>query len=107
MERGFMTAVELLKVSRYMMHVPEWWYSGRPESDTDKSCCMTTSIGKSNNLLDRDNPYVYREALSLIKKALGVKDAQEVWNYNDNHTHVEVLGVMDRAIALGEVAQPA
>ena len=102
-----MTASEVLRNARALIEKPENWTQGAYARDvkkdgltsplSDQACawCMMGAMQRCS-----PNDYFARQhGYELLRKLGGV---EYVGEFNDTHTHAEVLSLFDRAIAAAE-----
>jgi hypothetical protein len=103
-----MNALEVLKAARERIAVPERWTqgcaartsSGEPRFTGDPDAARWCAIGS----IFHDHPYLtaatdaYAAVVDVVKGNLS--------EFNDSHTHSEVLAAFDRAIAKLESEMP-
>lgn len=103
-----MTTVEILKAAKELISDPKRWTQGlfarnieglvSPVTSKDAVCwCAAGSLWR----VDGPSPTIQSQreaAYELLSNAMG----GSVPDYNDTHTHIEVLAKFDEAIALAE-----
>jgi len=109
-----MTPLDVLKAARKRIEKPENWLQGEfakkaggyvcNSGDPDAVCwCLSGAINAADTALGGldDVDWLYMQGVVYRACACSIVD------YNDTHTHPEVLEVMDKAIALAEKEQIA
>lgn len=90
-----MSALDVLRTAREMIDTPEkWWQShGHNYGVPDIVCtCLGLAISEQHAPFHARN-----SAEALLARVIGHGD---IYEYNDNHTHEEVLATVDKAIAI-------
>lgn len=97
-----MKTSEQLKQAKLLIATPDKWTQGK-FVDQGKICASEaiarTTEGRANH---HSGDYMSCEAYKILEEAMGIKTSFAVSNFNDSHTHEEVLAAFDRAI---EIAQ--
>jgi hypothetical protein len=96
-----MTPVEILKAARAKIEDPERWTTGMyarnreglPIPSNDRVACKWCAHGAMMAVTDDDDPDYYK-AINALSNVCGGSPA----NFNDSHTHAEVLDAFDQAI---------
>lgn len=87
------STLKVLQEARKLIEKPENWGQGiRPYRENKRSCCAAEAI-------ETVTPWGARSgAFRAIRDAMGVHAPSLVLDWNDTHTHAEVLAAFDRAI---------
>lgn len=102
-----MTASEVLRKARALIDKPESWTQGayartadgKDLPPKDEQACAWCILGAVHQVADGGGVSV--DAIETLVKALPTATAH-LPNFNDTHTHAEVLSLFDRAIAAAE-----
>lgn len=98
------TAVDILRAARELIAEPEKWTQGAYARDIEG---LSTNESSRRAVCFCSSGAVYRvggrdlrrlDAISLLRRAMG----GDIVQFNDSHTHAEVLGRWDTAIILAE-----
>lgn len=91
--------LKVLRESRSRVEVPEKWFTparwALGLADWD-SCCAITAL--PDLLADEHNGL----AADALARGMGLENVCDIPEWNDSHTHAEVLAAFDRAIAIVE-----
>ena len=97
-----MTTVEILEAARALIAKPEHWCKGAQALDATgtvrRPCSRLAVRWCSLGATDRVTRYKGIRADNALYSALGMPP-EGIANFNDSHTHAEVLDLFDRAIA--------
>ena len=91
-----MTTSELLRAARALIDKPQKWCK-RYDFLHGRHCARGALLEVTDGL-DRSGFLLHR-TVSLLERAT---PGDRLMNYNDRHTHAEVMALFDRAIALAE-----
>lgn len=109
-----MTASEVLRKARALIEKPENWTQGALSRSPDGEVCLPEereavcfcSLGAIERVcVTGEQPLAHTPAVGYLKAALlarGESLQAPIANFNDTHTHAEVLSLFDRAIAAAE-----
>lgn len=97
------TTVEILKAARKLIEKPENWTKGEYYRPTENGYCYC-AIGALAEAagVDPDGEVPGERELA---NALGSENLWKVVEFNDSHTHSEVLDLFSKAIAAAEATQ--
>ena len=98
-----MTTLEILEAARALIAEPEHWCQGAQALDATgtvrRPCSRLAVRWCSLGATDRVTRYKGIRADNALYSALGMPPDIGIANFNDSHTHAEVLDLFDRAIA--------
>lgn len=108
-----MTASEVLRKARALIEKPENWTQGvearnvhgEDVSVLSHEACRWSLIGAVRYVVCSGDSYdseLSRAARQALRKAGGMALLSDAYDFNDTHTHAEVLSLFDRAIAAAE-----
>lgn len=95
---GGTTVLDILVAARALIEKPENWLARCPspyEENTEGKRCASRAIW---TLGERGNAATQAAASDAYKALAAVMGVERVPEWNDTHTHAEVLAAFDRAI---------
>lgn len=88
-----MKASEILREAKHLIGTPEKWWDGGPYDGPRRECIITaiTCVQGSDAVTKADK---------AMMMAVGASHFLEIGEFNDSHSHADVMQAFDRAIAL-------
>ena len=90
---GSRTDKEILISARQRIEKPNNWMQGEFSNIDFTKFCAAGSLWKEGKLMGSS-------AYALLREGMGLKPEDQVCNYNDTHTHAEVIAAFDKAIEM-------
>lgn len=94
------TTLEVLTTARALIENPANWWNGGDDGKDDEerdTLCLQLAISKAAD----DDVYVWKPACIAVARHIGkaINCTGALFDFNDEHTHAEVIALLDLAIA--------